>query len=129
MNILYIDNPSIQNSIRIALMQQIAGHKVCLIDDALSAVEYFLSESPQLVIADTSVVCGAEGLKQILAIDPSQKSIVLSDSIDCSDSKVCVDCLSKHEKKGMLKKAALHDLLYLIDNFSETPCKFATMED
>ncbi len=129
MKILYIDNQSIQNSIRIGLMEQMAGHEVYLIDDADKAVEYFVSESPEIVIADTSVTFSSESLKQILSINPSQKSIVLSGSIECSDSKGCAVCLSKYERKGMLKGRALHDLMYLIENFSEIPCEFAHIED
>lgn len=126
---MYIDNPSIQNSVRIALMQQIADHEVLLIDDALSAVEFFIRESPQLVIADTSVAFGAEALNQILSINPRQQSIVLSDFIDCSDPKGCVDCLLNNKKKAMSKRGVLHELLYLIDNFEETPCEVAAIED
>jgi two-component SAPR family response regulator len=125
MKILFIDNPSIQNSIRIGLLEQMAHHDVHLIGDFDEAVKFYNEEEPEMVIIDFIIPHGLEILHKILEINPSQHIITLSDSLDCSEFLGCNYCLEHYRKKRVLKHQSIHDLLYLIDNFSEMPCEFA----
>lgn len=125
MKILFIDNKSIQNSIRIGLLEQMAHHDVRLIDDLEGAMEFFASEAPEMVLIDFSVEFAREALSRILEIDPQQAIISISDSLDCSEFLGCDFCLEHYNKKRLLKHQGIHDLLYLIENFEEMPCEFA----
>jgi len=125
MKILFIDNKSMQNSIRIGLMDQLAHHDVHLIDEMTGAVDFYVSESPDMVVIEFSTSFGMDALYKILEINPQQKIIALSDSLDCSELLGCDYCLESYHKRRVLKHQGIHDLLYLIDNFSEMPCEFA----
>jgi len=126
MKILYIDSPSIQNSIRIALMGQMTNHEVCLIDSEERAIEYFMNETPEVVIYEPSVPLSVDILEKILFINPMQKCVSLSDAVDCADIEGCDVCFSQHNRKAVKKEQGLHALLYLIDNFAEMACEFAS---
>lgn len=125
MKILFIDDPSIQNSIRIGLMEQTAHHDVHLIGDMDKAIDFYVKESPELVIIDFTIFHGLDTMYKILEINPHQKIITLSDSIDCSELLGCDYCLENYNKKRLLKHQSIHDLLYLIDNFDRMPCEYA----
>lgn len=125
MKILFVDKPSIQNSIRLGLMEQMAHHEVHLIDDYEEAIAFYINESPDVVILEFTVYFGMDVLFKILKINPQQKVITLSDSLDCSEFIGCDHCLKNYNKKRVLKHQGIHDLLYLIDNFEEMPCEFA----
>lgn len=125
MKILFIDSKSIQNSIRIGLMEQMAHHEVYLTDNYEEAMEYYKRESPDVVILEFTVYFGMDALFKILKLNPQQQIITLSDSIDCSELIGCDHCLRNYNKKRVLKHQGIHDLLYLIDNFAEMPCEHA----
>jgi len=125
MKILFVDNKSIQNSIRTGLMEQMSNHEVHLIDNADEALEFFSKERPEIVIVEFTVDFGLEVMHHVLALNPSQHIISLSDSLDCSEHFGCDFCLEHFRKKRILKHQGIHDLLYLIDNFSQMPCEFA----
>lgn len=125
MKILFIDNKSIQNSIRIGLLEQMAHHDVHLVDGMEEAMASYLKESPEMVLIDFTISFGLEVLQKILEINPSQHIISISDSLDCSELLGCDYCLANYNKKRVLKHQGIHDLLYLIDNFYEMPCEFA----
>ena len=125
MKILFIDKKSIQNSIRIGLLEQMGHHEVYLTDDYEEAMDFYTSESPDVVVLEFTVYFGMDALYKILRLDPRQKIITLSDSLDCSELIGCEHCLHHYHKKRVLKHQGIHDLLYLIDNFSEMPCEYA----
>lgn len=125
MKILFVDNKSIQNSIRTGLMEQMSNHEVHLIDNGDEALEFFSKERPEIVIVEFTVDFGLEVMHHVLALNPSQHIISLSDSLDCSEHLGCDFCLEHYRKKRVLKHQGIHDLLYLIDNFSQMPCEFA----
>ena len=125
MKILFVDNQSIQNSIRTGLMEQMSNHDVHLIDNTDEALAFFSIERPEIVVIEFTVDFGLEVLHHILALNPSQHIISLSDSLDCSEHFGCDFCLEHYRKKRILKHQGIHDLLYLIDNFSQMPCEFA----
>ncbi len=129
MNILFIDSPSIQNSIRIGLMEQMAHHEVHLIDDAEEAMAFYLKEKPAIVIIDFTIPSGSDILYKLFEINPLQHIIILSDSLNCSEPLGCDYCLEKHKQRRVLKHQGIHDLLYLIDNFAEMPCEHARKFD
>lgn len=124
MKILFVDNKSIQNSIRTGLIEQMSNHDVHLIDNTDEALEFFASEGPEIVVIEFTVDFGLEVLHHILALNPSQHIISLSDSLDCSEHFGCDFCLEHYRKKRVLKHQGIHDLLYMIDNFSQMPCEF-----
>jgi two-component SAPR family response regulator len=125
MKILFVDNKSIQNSIRTGLMEQMSGHDVHLIDNIEDAVEFFSNEKPEIVVVEFTVDFGFEFLHYVLKVNPSQHIISLSDALDCAEHFGCDFCLENYRKKRILKHQGIHDLLYLIDNFSQMPCEFA----
>lgn len=125
MKILFVDNKSTQNSIRTGLMEQMSGHDVHLIDNVEEAVAFFSKERPEIVVVEFTVDFGFEFLHHVLTVNPSQHIISLSDSLDCSEHFGCDFCLANYRKKRILKHQGIHDLLYLIDNFSQMPCEFA----
>jgi len=125
MKILFIDNPSIQNSIRIGLLEQMAHHEVCLIGDFDEAIKFYNEKDPDMVIIDFTIEHGLEVLTKILKLNPAQHIITLSDSLDCSEFLGCDYCLEHYRKRRVLKHQGIHELLYLIDNFSAMPCEFA----
>ncbi len=125
MKILFIDDESIQNSIRIGLLEQTAHHVVHLVSDMDEAVASYISESPDIVLIDFTVSHGLDTLYKILEINPEQKIITLSDSVDCSELLGCDYCLENHHQRRVLKHQPIHDLLYLIDNFDRMPCEYA----
>ena len=125
MKILFIDNKSIQNSIRLGLLEQMAHHDVHLIDSYEDAIEFYISEKPEMVLIDFTVGFGHEALEKILKLNPIQHMITISDSFDCSEILGCDFCLEHYKKKRVLKKDGIHELLYLIENFPEMPCEFA----
>lgn len=125
MKILFIDQPSIQNTIRVSLLEQMAHHDVHLINNYDDAMEFYLSESPDMVLIDFSVDFGLEALRKILEINPLQDIITLSDSLDCSEIFGCDFCIENYRKKRVLKHQSIHDLVYLIENFSSMPCEHA----
>lgn len=125
MKILFIDNKSIQNTIRIGLLEQMAHHDVHLFDDFDEAMAFYKSESPDMVLIDFSVDFGHDALIKILEINPVQHIITLSDSLDCSEIFGCDFCVEHYKKKRVLKHQSIHDLLYLIENFAEMPCEHA----
>jgi len=125
MKILFIDAKSIQNSIRVGLLEQMAHHDVCLISELEEAISFYMNESPQMVLIDFTIPIGLEALRRIFEINPLQDVITLSDALDCSEILGCDYCLENHRTKRVLKHQGIHDLLYLIDNFSEMPCEFA----
>jgi len=124
MKILFIDNKSIQNSIRIGLLEQMAHHDVYLTDKLEDALIYYSTHKPAMVLIDFTAEIGLTALKRILAKNPSQHIITISDSIDCSELLGCDYCSQHYMKKRVLKKKGIHDLLYLIENFAEMPCEF-----
>ena len=126
MNILYIDTPSIQNSIRIALMEQMTNHRILLIGNEEKAVEEFMKEPAEIVIYDPSVPASSEVVEKLLFINPRLQCISLSDSIACADREGCDNCLASHNRRAVKKEEGLHSLLYMIDNFNETTCEFAS---
>lgn len=125
MKILFIDEKSIQNSIRTALLEQLAHHEVYLTDNYEEAMEFYTKESPDVVVLEFTVYFGMDALFKILKLNPEQQIITLSDSLDCSELIGCDHCLNKYNKKRVLKHQGIHDLLYLIDNFAEMPCEHA----
>jgi len=125
MNILYIDTPSIQNSIRIALMEQMTNHKINIVDNEEKAISDFMKEPAEILIYDPSVPSSSDIVEKILCINPKQQCISLSDSIDCAEREGCDVCLANYNKKAVKKEQGLHSLLYLIDNFDEISCEFA----
>ncbi len=125
MKILFVDNKSIQNSIRTGLMEQMSGHDVHLIDNIEEAVEFYSKERPEMVVVEFTVDFGFEFLHYVLKTNPSQHIISLSDALDCAEHFGCDFCLANYRKKRILKHQGIHDLLYLIDNFSQMPCEFA----
>jgi len=125
MKILFIDNQSIQNSIRIGLLEQMAHHDVHLIGDFDQAMQFYRDEKPEMVIIDFTLPGGLDALNEIVKINPSQHIITLSDSLDCSELLGCDYCLEHYKKKRVLKHSGIHDLLYLIENFSSMPCEYA----
>ncbi len=125
MKILFIDEKSIQNSIRIGLMEQVAHHEVSLIDEPEEAMAFYKRESPEMVLIDFSASFGLDALYKILEINPLQHIITLSDSEDHSELLGCDFCIEHYNKKRVVKHRGIHDLLYLIDNFSQMPCEYA----
>jgi len=125
MNILFIDNKSIQNTIRLSLLEQMAHHKVHLCSTYEEALEYFNADSPELVLIEFGNEDGQKALTKILELNPEQKVITISDSLDCSELLGCGFCLEHYQKKRVLKHQGIHELLYLIDNFDEMPCEHA----
>lgn len=125
MKILFIDEKSIQNSIRAGLLEQLAHHEVYLTDNYEDAMELYTRESPDMVVLEFTVYFGMDALFKILKLNPQQQIITLSDSLDCSELIGCDHCLHNYNKKRVLKHQSIHDLLYLIDNFPEMPCEHA----
>ena len=125
MKILFIDNETIQNSIRISLMEQMEHHDVHLITDMDEAIEFYVNESPEIVLIDFTIPHGLDALYKILEINPLQHIVTLSDSLDCAELLGCEYCLENHNKRRILKHQGIHDLLYLIDNFEGMPCEHA----
>jgi len=125
MKILFIDNTSIQNSIRVGLLEQMAHHEIHLIGDMQEAVAFYLKESPDIVLIDFTIEHGIKILNEILKINPIQHIITISDSLDCSELLGCDYCLEHYKKRRVLKHQPIHDLLYLIDNFCVMPCEFS----
>ncbi len=125
MKILFIDNESIQNSIRISLMEEMEHHDVHLITDMDEAVEFYVNESPDIIIIDFTIPHGLDTMYKILEINPLQNIITLSDSLDCSELLGCEYCLENYNKRRVLKHQGIHDLLYLIENFDGMPCEYA----
>jgi len=125
MKILFIDKHSIKNSIRLSLLEQMAHHRVHLSEEYDNAMTYYKEENPDIVLIDFSIDFGKEALESILKIMPKQKIITLSDSLDCSEALGCDSCLHHYDKRRLVKHHGIHELLYLIDNFKETPCEYA----
>ncbi len=125
MKILFIDNDSIQNDIRIALMEQAAHHDIHLIHDAEEAIAFYTAESPDIVLIDFAISHGLDMLYKILEINPLQHIITISDKVDCCEYLGCDYCIENHKIKRILKKQGIHDLLYLIENFDAMPCEHA----
>lgn len=125
MKILFIDEQSIQNTIRIGLLEQMGHHQVCLISNTADAICYYKDEHPEMVLIDFTTDFGHDSLEQILELNPAQHIITISDSLDCTEIIGCDHCLEHYRKRRLLKKQSIHDLLYLISNFSEMPCEFA----
>jgi len=125
MKILFIDNDSIQNTIRIGLMEQEAHHDIHMISDEEEAVAFFIDESPDIVLIDFTIPHGLDMLYKILDINPFQDIISISDKLDCCEYLGCGYCLENYNKKRVLKKQGIHDLLYLIENFEGMPCEYA----
>jgi len=125
MKILFIDDQSIQNSIRIGLLEQMAHHDVHLISNEQEAMSFYTQELPDIVLIEFTISFGMDILYKILEINPLQKIITLSDSIDCSEFLGCDYCQENYNKRRVLKHQGIHDLLYLIDNFDEMCCEFA----
>ncbi len=126
MKILYIDTPSIQNSIRIALMEQMTNHQILLIDNEEKAVEAFMKDPAEILIYDPSVPASSDVVEKLLFINPRQQCISLSDSVACADKEGCDNCLANYNRRAVKKEEGLHSLLYMIDNFNEMSCEFAT---
>lgn len=125
MKILFIDNESIQNSIRIGLLEQMAHHDVHLCHEHDDVMSYYNEHKPDMVLIDFSIESGAEILKEILELMPTQPIITISDSIDCSELLGCEFCLKNYDKKRVLKHQGIQELLYLIDNFEDMHCEHA----
>jgi len=125
MNILFIDKQSIQNSIRLGLLEQMAHHQVYMSDDYGDAIDYYKSNKPDIVLIEFTIESGERYLQKILELNPQQKIITISDSLDCSETLGCDYCIVNYKKKRVLKHQGIHDLLYLIDNFNEMPCEYA----
>ncbi len=125
MKILFIDDESIQNSIRVGLLEQTAHHVVHLVSDMDDAVAAYINESPDIVIIDFTISHGLDTMYKILEINPHQRIITLSDSADCTELLGCEYCLDNYCKRRLLKHQPIHDLMYLIDNFDTMPCEYA----
>lgn len=125
MKILFVDNKSIQNSIRTGLIEQMTNHEVHLFDNTKEAMDFFTKEYPEMVVIEYSLDFALDTLHYILALNPAQDIISLSDSLDCSEHLGCDFCIEHYRKKRVLKHQGMHDLLYLIDNFSQMPCEYA----
>ncbi|PHR56210.1 MAG: hypothetical protein COA44_08960 [Arcobacter sp.] len=125
MNILFIDNHSIQNSIRLSLLEQMAHHTVYLSSDYEDALQHYKDEKPDIILIEFTIEYAEKALKKILELDPKQKIITISDSLDCSEILGCDYCLKHYNKRRVLKHQGIHELLYLIDNFDEMPCEYA----
>ena len=123
MKILFVDNISIQNSIRIGLMEQTAHLDVHLISDMEEAIAFYVNESPDIVLIDFTIAHGLDVMYKIIEISPHQRFITLSDSADCSELLGCDFCQENYRKRRILKHQPIHDLLYLIDNFDRMPCE------
>ena len=106
-------------------MEQIAHHEVYLTDNLEEALAFYTKEHPAMVLIEFTIPAGLDALYKILEINPLQHIITLSDSLDCSELLGCDYCMQNHKKKRVLKHQGIHDLLYLIDNFSEMPCEYA----
>lgn len=102
-----------------------AHHEVHLIGNFDEAIKFYTEQNPDMVIIDFTIKDGAEVLKTILELNPLQHIITLSDSLDCSEFLGCDQCLELYRKRRVLKHEGIHELLYMIDNFSQTPCAFA----
>lgn len=125
MKILFIDNQSIQNSIRLGLLEQMAHHEVYLSGDYDEIMSYYDEHKPDMVLIEFTIESGPKVLQKILELNPSQPIITISDSLDCSELLGCDFCLKHYKKKRVLKHQGIHELLYLIDNFDEMPCEYA----
>ncbi len=125
MKILFIDNESIQNTIRMGLMEQEAHHDIHMISDEEEAIAFYNEESPDIVLIDFTIPHGLDILYRLLEINPFQDIISISDKLDCCEYLGCTYCLENYNKKRVLKKQGIHDLLYLIENFEGMPCEHA----
>lgn len=125
MKILFIDDKSVQNSIRIGLLENMAHHDVHLYDDLNEALEFFSKEHPEMILIDFSHEFALEAMNRILKVKPQQHIITISDVLDCSEHMGCDFCLENNRKKRILKSAGIHELIYLIDNFQYVHCPYA----
>jgi len=60
----------------------------------------------------------------ILELNPKQKTIVISDNLNCIDKVGCEVCLQKYNKNRLLKPISVETLLDLIIEFDNQQCHY-----
>ncbi len=102
-----------------------AHHDVHLIGDSDEAIKFYTEQDPEMVVIDFTIEHGLEVLTKMHELNPVQRIIILSDSLECSELLGCGYCLEHNQLRRVLKHSGIHELLYMIDNFSEMPCAFS----
>jgi len=77
-----------------------------------------------IVIIDFSDDACRNILDEIVRINPFQKTITISNEIECSDKNGCVHCLKNFNRKRLLNTFNNQDLYYLIKNFDSKQCMY-----
>jgi len=87
-------------------------------------LEVYNNNDIDIIIIDFSHAECRNLLDEVVKINPLQKTITISNEIECSDKNGCVDCLKNLNRKRLLNTFAIEDLHNLIKNFDSKRCSY-----
>ena len=87
-------------------------------------LEQYKKNNIDFVLVDFSSEENEKILKEILKINQNQKTITISESLNCSELNGCDFCVINYNRRRLLKPINIKNLYDIIKNFSSEKCKY-----
>ena len=121
MNILYIDNPSLQLQIRLQNIEDSGQHTVEMADSLGDVYIMFQKDKYDIVIIDHGIENGMRYIEHINDIDPQQKILVVSDAVTCIYQR-CDECVEKHHVRRLNNPTTMKNIMRMVTGFELYEC-------
>lgn len=121
MKILIIDYPGFQLQTRKILLEDTLS---CIIDTASTLGEVYIAfqkEVYDVVMIDHVIENGQACIDHILALDPQQPILVVSDAIHCVISR-CEDCVNNYAIRRLFNPTPIKNIVRLLERFKTYAC-------
>ena len=91
---------------------------------AEEGLKYYNNNDIDIVIVDFQYECFQELMNEITKINKYQKTITISNLIECNDNNGCKDCIEQFNRKRLLDEFSIKELFDIVNHFDTEQCKY-----
>lgn len=121
MNLLYIDNPSLQTQIRVQNLEDIGQHTVEMANKLGDVYMMFKKDKYDIVIIDHGIENGLRYIEHINEIDPMQRVLTVSGAVRCLYDR-CDDCVENHNARRLNNPTTMKNIMRMVLDFDAFQC-------
>lgn len=121
MNLLYVDKPSLQTSIRIQNLEDNGGHTVEIAETLGDVHIMYKKAKYDIVLIDHAIEGGMEAIKAINDIDPMQQILTVSGAVRCIYER-CDDCVKNHSARRLNNPTTMKNIMRMVEGFDLYEC-------
>jgi DNA-binding NtrC family response regulator len=121
MNLLYIDNPSLQTQIRVQNLEDIGKHTVEMANSLGDVYMMFKKDKYDVVIIDHGIENGNRYIEHINEIDPMQRVLTVSSAVRCVYDH-CDDCVENHNVRRLNNPTTMKNIMRMVQGFDGFKC-------